>query len=69
VSRKAESLLEIFIAAALLVVMTWFVAATWSSNNLGLVGSLVAALISAVIALSLFIRALQGFLTNEKGVK
>lgn len=68
-SRKAESLLEIFIAAALLVTCDWFVAATWPTNNLGLVGSLVAALISAIIAISLTCRALQGFLKNEKGVK
>jgi hypothetical protein len=68
-SRKAESIVEIFIVAALLVTCDWFVAATWPTNNLGFVGSLVAALISAVIALGLFCRALQGFLTQEKGLK
>jgi hypothetical protein len=68
-NRKVESLLEVFIAAALLVMMVWFIAGTWATNNLGAVGSLVAALFIAIIAIGLVCRAVIGFVIQEKGIE
>jgi hypothetical protein len=68
-NRKVESLLEVFIAAALLVTMVWFIAGTWATNNLGAIGSLVAALLFAVLAISLVCRAIMGFIKQEKGIE
>jgi hypothetical protein len=68
-NRKVESLLEVFIAAALLVMMVWFIAGTWATNNLGAVGSLVAALFIAIIAIGLVCRAVVGFVIQEKGIE
>jgi hypothetical protein len=69
VNRKVESLLEVFIAAALLVVCDWFIAGTWATNNLGAIGSLVAALILAVISIALVCRAILGFVKEEIGIE
>ena len=68
-NRKVESLLEVFIAAALLVVCDWFIAGTWATNNLGAIGSLVAALILAVISIALVCRAILGFVKEEIGIE
>jgi hypothetical protein len=68
-NRKAESLLEVFIAAALLVVCDWFIAGTWATNNLGAIGSLIAALLFAILAIGLVCRAILGFVKQEKGIE
>lgn len=68
-NRKVESLLEVFIAAALLVTMVWFIAGTWATNNLGAIGSLVAALLFAILALGLVCRAILGFVKQENEIE
>jgi hypothetical protein len=62
-------MLEVFIAAALLVAMVWFIAGTWATNNLGAIGSLIAALLLAVSAIGLVCRAVVGFVQQEKAIE
>jgi len=68
-SRKAESILEVFLAAALLVFVDWFIAGTWAYNNLGLAGSFLIGLLLVGLAIVLVIRAVLGFTENEKSIE
>ncbi len=65
-SRKAESIFEVFLAAALLVMVVWFVATP--NNALGQVGSLAAGLLLSILAVAMICRAVEGFIKNEKSI-
>ena len=65
-SRKGESVIEVFLAAAILVTVDWFI--VMPNNALSQIGSLAVGLLFAVIAVALICRAVEGFVKNEKSV-
>jgi hypothetical protein len=67
-NRKIKGMLQVFIAAALLVVMNWFIVSERAVANLGYFGSLAIALLFAIIAIVLVVKAVINFIKEEKEI-
>jgi len=67
-NRKIKGMLQVFIAAALLVAMDWFIVSERAIANLGYFGSLAIALLFAIIAIILVVKAVINFVKEEKEI-
>ena len=68
-NRKIKGMLQVFIAAAVLVEMDWFIISERAASNLGFFGSLAIALLFAIIAIVLVVKAVINFINVEKGIE